>query len=184
MTVSFIIPQMPKGKARHSTVVTLRCDRCQRTVKGQRSECPYCQNKKLCFLFSNEYTPAEQKEYERFVAMCAQQGMQGRNKFVGACGLWLKFCFAIPESRKKKLKEGDWHPQRPDRDNSEKSIMDGCNGVVWADDCVVCLGMQACVWTEGVPRTEATVISLDEIRFEDIWRLPELEAGYGQPVGG
>ena len=111
-------------------------------------------------MYSHEYTDKDQREYERFAAMCAQQGMQGHEKFVGPCALYLKFYFEVPKSRARKIQEGDWHPQRPDRDNCEKSIMDACNGIVWADDCTVCFGQQECRWTFLVPRTEVRVESL------------------------
>jgi Holliday junction resolvase RusA-like endonuclease len=168
-TVSFIIPQLPKGKARHSTVVTLRCDRCQRTVKGQRSECPYCQNKKLCFLFSNEYTPAEQREYENFASLCAAQAMNGKEKFTGATRVECRFFFPIPQSRVKKLKDGEWHTQRPDTDNCVKSAWDAMNKICFTDDCVVVQMAAEKKWTAGMPRTEVFISSL--------------EAGDGQPVG-
>jgi Holliday junction resolvase RusA-like endonuclease len=184
--ITFTIPQTPKGKVRHQTVVTLRCDRCQRTVKGQRQECPYCQHRRLMFLFSNEYTPAEQKEYERFAAMCAQQGMTSQNangpngpitgsglgagsdhpapvlKFSGPTRVECRFFFGIPKSREKKLKDGDYHNQRPDADNCLKSIMDACNGVVWVDDCVVCKVDATSYWTTGVPRTEVKISLLPD----------------------
>ena len=74
-------------------------------------------------MYSHEYTDKDQREYERFAAMCAQQGMQGHEKFVGPCALYLKFYFEVPKSRARKIQEGDWHPQRPDRDNCEIALL-------------------------------------------------------------
>jgi len=157
-SVQFVIPQTPKGKSRHQTVVTLRCGQCQRMIMGQRKECPHCGNQKtLYFSHSSEYSPKDQKEYERFVALCAQQGMRGRDKFVGPTRIECRFWLGIPKSREKKLKDGDWHTQKPDTDNCVKSIWDGCNQVCFADDCIVVEMQAEKRWTSGAPRTEVTI---------------------------
>lgn len=160
MTVTFTIPQAPKGKQRHQTVVTLRCASCQREQHGQLQECQYCGKKGLSFVRSNEYSPKEQREYERFAAMCAQQGMQGVDKFVGPVWVDCRFFFGIPKSREKKLHEGDYHTQRPDIDNCKKSVLDSANGIVWADDCSVVKLTAEKFWTTGCPRTEVKIESL------------------------
>jgi Holliday junction resolvase RusA-like endonuclease len=162
MTVTFVIPQQPRGKSRHATVVTLRCGKCQRQTVGQRSECPNCGNKDLYFMYSHEYTDKDQREYERFAAMCAQQGMTNCTcgKFVGAVSVHCDFWFGIPKSRLKKLKDGDWHLQRPDVDNCKKSVLDACNLLVWADDCTIAQISATKRWTTGTPRTEVRVESL------------------------
>lgn len=159
-SVSFVIHAIPKGKARHQTVISLRCGQCQRMIIGQRDRCPYCSNRNLYFSHSGEYTPKEQKEYERFVALCAQQGMRGREKFSGPTRVSCFFYMGIPVSRIKKLKDGDWHIQRPDTDNCVKSIWDACNQVCFADDCVVVQMAAEKRWTTGVPRTEVIISSL------------------------
>jgi Holliday junction resolvase RusA-like endonuclease len=160
MTVTFTIPQTPRGKSRHATVVTLRCGKCQRQTVGQRSECPYCGNGNMYFMYSHEYNTKEQKEYERFAAMCAQQGMQGAEKFTGAVQVRCDFYFGIPKSRTKKLHDGEWHTQRPDTDNCIKSVWDAMNQVCFADDCIVAVMTAAKMWTTGVPRTEVRIESL------------------------
>lgn len=113
-SVSFTIPSSPKGKMRHQTIVWLRCGQCQRSIVGQRKECPYCQNRRLEFVRADESTPKEQREYEKFAAMCALQGMKGRNKFSGPVKVHCVFLFGIPKSRERKLQEGAYHTQRPD----------------------------------------------------------------------
>jgi Holliday junction resolvase RusA-like endonuclease len=162
VTVTFTIPQQPRGKSRHATVVTLRCGKCQRQTVGQRSECPHCGNKDLYFMYSHEYTDKDQREYERFAAMCAQQGMQGHEKFVGPVWMHCDFYFEIPKSRIKKLKDGDWHTQRPDTDNCLKST-DAFMGLCFADDAIVSKVSGEKHWTTGAPRTEVRIESLDTV---------------------
>lgn len=68
----------------------------------------------------------------------------------------LKFVFEIPKSRKE-LKVGDPHLQKPDKDNCEKGILDGCTGVLWKDDsCVWRSKMIVKVWGKS-PRAEVEV---------------------------
>lgn len=124
---------------------------------GQRDACPHCGNKGLYFVANTSYTPKEQKEYERFGALCAQQAMRGHEKFVGATKVECRFWFEIPKSRLKKLKDGDWHCQRPDADNCKKSVLDFCNGIVWVDDCIISQIAATKQWTTGMPRTEVTI---------------------------
>ena len=158
-SISFTVFSVPKGKMRHQTVVTLRCGQCQRIVKGQRKECPHCLGRNLYFMFSNEFTPKEQVEYENFVALCAQQAMRGV-QLSGPLEISCKFNFGIPKSREKKLKDGDWHTQRPDTDNCVKSIWDALNKVAFTDDCTVVRMKAEKRWTTGTPRIEVQIISL------------------------
>lgn len=159
-SVSFVIPQTPKGKSRHRTVALLRCGKCQRQCQGARSECPTCSNKGLFFVANMSYSDSDQAEYERFAALCAQQGMRGRDKFSGPTRVECRFWLGIPASRVKKLKDGDWHTQRPDTDNCVKSVWDAMNKVCFADDCVVVSMTAEKRWTSGIPRTEVVISSL------------------------
>lgn len=60
----------------------------------------------------------------------------------------------------KKLHPGDYHTQKPDRDNLDKAINDGMNGVVFPDDCIICDGQIRKFWAnEG--RAEIVVESLE-----------------------
>jgi Holliday junction resolvase RusA-like endonuclease len=115
----------------------------------------------MVFLFSNEYTPAEQKEYERFAAMCAQQGMRGHDRFTGPTEMHCTFWFGIPKSREKKLRDGAWHTQRPDTDNCLKST-DAFLSICFADDCIIARVSGEKRWTTGTPRTEVTISLLAE----------------------
>lgn len=160
-SISFVVTQTPKGKSRHQTVPLLRCGKCQRQTMGQHDFCPKCGNPQLYFVNNIPFTPAEQKEYERFASLCAQQGMRGREKFVGPTRVECKFLFGIPKSRERKLRDGEWHTQRPDTDNCVKSIWDAMNKICFGDDCVVVQMMAEKRWTTGVPRTEVTIGSLE-----------------------
>jgi len=153
---------------------------------GHHEVCPQCSGKSLYFVSNVPYAPSEQKEYERFAALCAQQGMsrfrgsvlpEGLNpnadlnkpghsdlpgKFSGPTRVECRFYFGIPKSREKKLKEGDWHTQRPDTDNCVKSVWDAMNKICFADDCMVVQMVAEKRWTTGVPRTEVSISSLAE----------------------
>lgn len=172
MTLTFTIPGQPKPKTRHSTVVTLRCGKCQRTCIGQRSECPKCGAKNLYFLYSHEYSDKDQREYEKFAAGCALQGMNGNERLIGPLAVDCVFYFAIPKTgANSKKQEGDWHTQRPDVDNLKKTVMDACNELVWADDCIVSRISGEKRWTLGCPRT---VVSVTSLSTSDTTAEPEL----------
>jgi len=179
-SVQFVIHAIPKGKMRHQSVICLRCGQCKRMIMGQRKECPYCMNRQLYFSHSSEYSPKEQKECEQFIALCAQQGMRGRKKFEGPTRIECRFWFGIPKSRIKKLKDGDWHTQRPDTDNCVKSVWDAMNQVCFADDCVVVQMAAEKRWTTGIPRTEVTISSLDGIAVKDA-KHPETASPQREP---
>lgn len=51
---------------------------------------------------------------------------------------------------------------KPDVDNYAKSVMDGCNGVVWEDDSQVVTLRVHKAWSE-VPRIELQVYALDTV---------------------
>ena len=131
---------------------------CNRVVIGW--PCKYCGGQKLEFV-ANVSTPGKKSEtYEAFIALCAKEA--------GAVGgstepviLTADFYFSVPQSRRKKLQEGDRHSQRPDLDNCLKSIKDGLNQVAWHDDsCVVEIHARK-FWTHGEPRAEIRVESLE-----------------------
>ena len=103
------------------------------------------------------FTPAEQRDYERFASLCAQQAMNGRERFVGATRIECTFLFGIPKSRIRKLQDGDWHCQRPDTDNCVKSIWDAMNKICFGDDCVIAQMIASKYWTTGCPRTEVKI---------------------------
>jgi len=87
-------------------------------------------------------------------------------------------CFIPPKSTSKKrrelmLKGKILYTKKPDRDNIEKSIGDGLNGLAWSDDSYIVLGETAKVYREyqGVlikitPIEEVSGVLLDEIDKE------------------
>ena len=86
------------------------------------------------------FTPERTARYENLVRLAAQQAMAGRSPLEGAVHLTVSAIFAIPSSWSKKrqaLARGDLVTKRPDLDNVVKAIKDGCNGVLWRDDCQV-----------------------------------------------
>ncbi len=86
------------------------------------------------------YTAAPTRAYERHVAETAQLAMltAKRKTTTAAVSVALSLYFPIPESWSKKKKAlaltGEVIPTSVDIDNVAKSILDGCNGVVFNDD--------------------------------------------------
>lgn len=158
MKLVFQVPGPVQAKERHRTAALKRCMGCRRTVIGW--PCRYCGGKTLEFV-ANVSTPGKKSEtYESFVALCAREaGAAGDG--TGAVVLHADFYFRIPDSRKRKLAEGQFHTQRPDLDNCLKSIKDGLNQVAWHDDCCVVEIHARKLWTHGEPRAEIIVESLD-----------------------
>jgi Holliday junction resolvase RusA-like endonuclease len=76
------------------------------------------------------FTPRETQIYEQNIKALAQVAMLGKNMFEGPVKVTIKAYF----SHKKKT---GWHVSRPDLDNVVKAILDGLNGVVFADDASV-----------------------------------------------
>ncbi len=88
------------------------------------------------------YTPDNTARYENLVKLAAQEAMKGLPPIGGAVALEVKVFLAVPASwPKKKQAEavaGTVRPSgRPDADNLLKSVADGMNGVVFADDAQV-----------------------------------------------
>ena len=88
------------------------------------------------------YTPDNTARYENLVKLAAQEAMKGLPPIGGAVALEVKVFLAVPASwPKKKQAEavaGTVRPSgRPDADNLLKSLADGMNGVVFADDAQV-----------------------------------------------
>jgi len=76
------------------------------------------------------FTPRETQIYEQNVKSLAQVAMLGKVMLEGPVKVTITAYFA----HKKKT---GWHISRPDIDNVVKAILDGLNGVVFADDAVV-----------------------------------------------
>ena len=86
------------------------------------------------------HTPDRTVRYENLVRLAAEHAMRGRPPAEGALRLTVRAVFTIPSSwsqRKRLAAVGAPVIKRPDLDNVVKAIKDGCNGVVWHDDCQV-----------------------------------------------
>jgi Holliday junction resolvase RusA-like endonuclease len=157
-SLTFTVPGVPFSKRRHRTVPLLQCNGCGKKTQGQYKECPDC-GQGMRFLTNLAYSDSETTRFENLVAYAAQQAMkqQGVEMFTGAIRVSPTFWFPIPVSRAckkhtepthdcKRLHAGDWHTQKPDRDNLDKAINDGMNGIVFPDDCIICDGRIQKFW--------------------------------------
>jgi Holliday junction resolvase RusA-like endonuclease len=147
---------------------------------GQRA-CPACGGWKTQFLKNVVSTPMRTVNYEGLVGLAAQEALRG-DQFVGPTRVELTAWFQIPKTRAKKLAEGDWHTQRPDTDNIEKSVLDGLNGIAWADDSLVCSIEAVKRWTTGIARVEVTISDLD--RQQCVEDVDTVSGGVPTNVGG
>lgn len=116
MTVSFVIPGRPVGKGRPKFA--------RRGVHV------------------TAYTDAKTASFENKVALFAQQAMRGRPMFDGPVCLTVIAYFAPPKSapraRRAAMLAGDLHPTaRLDLDNICKAVLDGLQGVTFANDVQV-----------------------------------------------
>ena len=88
------------------------------------------------------YTDAKTQNYEELVSFRAVMAMKGRKILVGPVMMRITAYSPIPKgaSAKKAAEMRDAFivpAKRPDADNICKSVMDGCNGVVFKDDAQV-----------------------------------------------
>lgn len=173
MTLKFTIPGPPHAKARHRTAPLNRCQKCGKTSMGQYSQCKYCGGG-LTFVSNIPYADSTTAKYENLVAYCASQAMKEQSverKMVGGISIAVNFFMPASQTRAckqmsipggctkkncKKLHTGEPHTQRPDLDNLIKS-MDGLNGVVFGDDCLVYAISASKMWSHD-PHTEVEVI--------------------------
>ena len=84
-------------------------------------------------------TPSRTKAYEETVAVLAANAMRGRPPLDGPLAVTIVARFAIAKSwsnkRKQRAAAGAELPTRdPDIDNIVKSILDGCEGIVFLND--------------------------------------------------
>lgn len=74
--------------------------------------------------------PADVKR-EALIRALAREAMAGAPPFEGPVGVWVEAIFEPAPSWSKRKREaalaGFWHTQKPDRDNVEKSVLDGLN---------------------------------------------------------
>lgn len=88
------------------------------------------------------FTPKKTVNYEAWVKQCATEAMRGRERLEGAVYCEISIRLDIPDSwyawKKQAALEGYIKPtSKPDLDNFQKSLFDGCNGIVFKDDSQV-----------------------------------------------
>ena len=155
-SLSFTVPGVPIGKGRARHVPLFQCRKCGR--KGMQKVCR-CGASEQNYLASIPYTPGATKTYEGIVRTFALDAMKAagvEQPLTGVVQIAVNAFFPIPASRVKKLREDEYHIQRPDLDNILKSIADGCNKVVWADDALVAHISARKFWSNN-PRVEVEV---------------------------
>jgi len=110
--------------------------------------------------FPVAYTPEKTKNYESDVGMMAKAAMGSSEPLEGALEAFIYVTFAVPASYSKKRTEaclnGTEKPiKKPDIDNVAKSVLDGCNGVIFVSDSqIVNLHITK---TYGVPHVEVLI---------------------------
>ena len=81
------------------------------------------------------------REYEALIAARAAEAMVGRDPLTTPLTVYIYAAMGIPlswsKTKRQAALEGEIYPARPDVDNIAKTVLDGMNGVVYADDAQV-----------------------------------------------
>lgn len=114
--------------------------------------------------FGHVYTPQKTADYENNVQLSAGIAMRGISLFTDPIEVEINAYFDIPQSYSKKKKQmalsGELLPsKKPDIDNIQKAILDGCNKIVWSDDAIICKIIMTKEYSEK-PRIEVKVRSM------------------------
>jgi Holliday junction resolvase RusA-like endonuclease len=117
----------------------------------------------MAFVTNVKLADKATENYEALVCLCAANAMKEQNaaRFSGPVSVSCHFRMDIPKSRKKRLKEGDWHTQKPDIDNMKKSCLDGIRTVMLIDDCIVSQIFAIKTWTHGEPGADVIVKEIE-----------------------
>lgn len=147
--IAFTVPGVPQGKGRAKS-----SSRIGRDAKTGATR-----------VMTRHYTPDKTVAYESLVKLVAAQAMAGREAYTGPIRIDLEIVMPIPQSwsrtRQSRALAGLIRPTvKPDADNVEKAIKDGCNGVVFRDDCQAVEGFKRKVYGL-VPRVDAVLTVLD-----------------------
>lgn len=122
----FTIPGEPVAKARARIVPLMKDGKAVMGAGGRP--------------IMTKYTPEKTVIYENLVRLAAERASAGTPPSRGALRLTVAAVFTIPGSwsgKKQRASVGAPVTKRPDLDNVVKAIKDGCNGVLWRDDCQV-----------------------------------------------
>lgn len=101
--------------------------------------------------FGNVYTPKRTSDYEKTVREAFMAGGGIRARKINA-PVHIKMYFYMPTAVKNKDRPTAPSVSRPDIDNLIKAILDGLNGVAYADDSQV-FRLEAVKLTSNNPRT-------------------------------
>ncbi|GFN25474.1 hypothetical protein ADE_11720 [Achromobacter denitrificans] len=156
--ITFHVPGLPRGKGRAKS--SSRIGRDPRTGAAR--------------VFTRHYTPEATAAYESLVKLAAAQVMAGREPYTGAIQMHLHIVLPIPQSwsgvRQRRAAAGHIVPTvKPDSDNAEKAIKDGCNGVVYRDDVQVVKDSKEKVYGP-VPGVTVVVTFRDDLEPAQGWR--------------
>lgn len=96
------------------------------------------------------YEDKKVKTYKECVRTVAASKMRGRPPMEGAVIASLKFLLPVPKSWSRKKRTGALAGEilptsRPDTDNLTKTVLDACNGIIYADDSQI-IHMTAQKW--------------------------------------
>lgn len=114
--------------------------------------------------FVRTYTPAETVAYENLVRMAAHEAMGAAPPCEQPISLRLWIRLPCPSSWSDKRKHEAYAglilpTKKPDADNVEKSIKDGCNRIVWGDDSQVVDAVKSKRYAE-TPGVQVEVVAL------------------------
>lgn len=116
--------------------------------------------------FSGVFTPQKTVSYESAVVFAAGNAMNGRPLYEKPVYVKIRALFEIPSSYSKKKRTaalmGHLYPaKKPDIDNIQKAVLDGCNKVVWKDDALICKIEVEKAYSDK-PRVEVHVRELED----------------------
>ncbi|SOZ99475.1 Holliday junction resolvase [Cupriavidus taiwanensis] len=115
--------------------------------------------------FVQAYSPEKTRSYDAVVRTLAEQAMAGRPPLTGALQVnfvaFLPVPRSWPQKRSRSALEGRVLPTyRPDLDNMIKNVLDGSNGILFADDSLI-TDMVVSKRYSDRPRAVLEVIELD-----------------------
>lgn len=95
--------------------------------------------------FTQTYTPSKTRAYETHVRVTATGVMQGQQleALVGPLGVTMAVFLPVPKSWPKKRRQNaleglELPTPKPDLDNVAKAVLDGLQGILFADDSQLC----------------------------------------------
>jgi Holliday junction resolvase RusA-like endonuclease len=127
--IEFVIPGQPTAKGRARTQPVYKRDGKPLLAANGR-------------VIMSTYTPEKTELYENRVAMAARAATGGQAPWSCPVAIEIEICVEVPASwshkrRKACLEQLIAATKKPDLDNIEKAVLDGCNKIVYDDDCRV-----------------------------------------------